>query len=263
MVVYPGRATTLVGSNDAEPPSTRRFDPMVDLTAPCWAGIDVGGRRKGFHVALIREAAGRLVVLERPRRCLSPQDVLEAFGAGRPGLVGIDCPRQLADAASRFDGERRLAREVCRLRYTPTLEALERQRLTAAPTYYEWIEHGLELYATLASAGLGTIEAFPTASWTRWAGARNGESRAVWSARALRRLRLLGVARDLDQDERDAIGAAVTAWAHDHGDTEAFGDIIVPLPSRGGPERRADAPVMAPHPPTFGGRRGTRRPPLP
>src|SRR5262249_48576100 len=140
------------------------------------------------------------------------------------------------------EGERRLAREVCRLRYTPTRAALDRQHETSAPTYYEWIEHGLELYAALEKAALSAIEAFPTASWTRWAGVRAGESRAVWSARALRRLRVLRVARDLDQDERDAVGAAVTAWAHDAGLTEAFGDIIVPAgawravgPARGSP----------------------------
>ncbi len=32
-----------------------------------------------------------------------------------------------------------------------------------------------------------------------------------------------------DQDARDAIGAAVTARLYDHGETERFGDIVVPL----------------------------------
>lgn len=128
----------------------------------------------------------------------------------------------------RFNGERQLARDVCRLRYTPTLAALERQRIGSAPTYYEWIEHGLELYAALDDAGLAAIEAFPTAGWTRWAGPRNGAPRGVWSAAALRRLPVRGVPRTLDQDERDAIGAAFMARECDAGRCEHYGDIVVP-----------------------------------
>jgi hypothetical protein len=56
---------------------------------------------------------------------------------------------------------------VCHLRYTP-----DRAGLTKNPRYYEWGEHGFELYATLAEAGLPAVECFPTASWTRWCGAR-------------------------------------------------------------------------------------------
>jgi hypothetical protein len=33
----------------------------------------------------------------------------------------------------------------------------------------------------------------------------------------------------LNQDERDAIAAALTARAHERGETERFGDIVVPL----------------------------------
>jgi predicted nuclease with RNAse H fold len=194
-----------------------------------WVGVDVGGRRKGFHVAVIVSARGRLAVVERPRRLLTPSAAATWIGVWRPRLVGVDAPRQLGDYPPRFRGERRLAREVCRLRYTPTREALERQKRGRAPKYYEWIEHGLELYEALGRAGLTAIEAFPTASWTRWCGPRHGQSRARWSARALRRLRVRGAPRVMGQDERDAIGAALTAWAHDAGETEPFGDIVVPL----------------------------------
>lgn len=200
---------------------------MRDRTPSLWAGVDVGGRRKGFHVALVdgrRLAAG-------PRQLLTPHEVARWLADASPRLVGVDAPKVLGDDQVRFESERRLAREVCRLRYTPTREALLRQRMTRAPKYYEWIEHGLELYAALAKAGLDAIEVFPTAAWTRWAGARNGVPRAQWSARALRGLRLRGVPAVLGQDGRDAIGAAMTAWACDRGHVERFGDIVVPMRS--------------------------------
>lgn len=196
--------------------------------AAVWAGIDVGGRRKGFHVAILREAGHGPELPERPRRLATPRDVVRWLGHWAPALVAVDSPRMLADDRRRFAGERRLAREVCRVRYTPTRAALRRQKLSRAPTYYEWIECGLEVYAALAAAGLRAIESFPTAAWTRWAGPRRGRPRARWSAQALRRLGLHGVPRRLGQDERDAIAAAATAREFEAGRCERFGTIVVP-----------------------------------
>jgi predicted nuclease with RNAse H fold len=200
-----------------------------------WAGVDVGGRRKGFHVALVD---GRRV-LAGPRQLPTPADVAAWLAEWKPCLVGVDAPRVLGDDAVRFESERRLAREVCHLRYTPTRAALEYQRTTRAPKYYEWIEHGLELYAALAAAGLDAVECFPTAAWTRWLGPRNGVPRALWSARALRGLRLTGVPDGLGQDGRDAIGAAMAAWALHAGCAERFGDIVVPISGTRAPVRGA------------------------
>jgi predicted nuclease with RNAse H fold len=190
------------------------------------------------------EGSRGLELVDRPRRILDPCEVAAQLRTSAPRLVGVDAPRRLGDHPSRFDGERTLAREVCRLRYTPTLAALERQRTTRAPRFYEWIEHGLELYEVLATVGLVAIEAFPTAGWTRWKGPRKDESRARWSKRALRALTIRKVPRTLSQDERDAIGAAMIAWAHDGGFTEMFGDIVVPLP--GLPHSRHAAAMNGP-----------------
>lgn len=35
----------------------------------------------------------------------------------------------------------------------------------------------------------------------------------------------------MNQDARDAIGAAITAKLHSVGQTESFGEIVVPLPA--------------------------------
>ena len=194
-----------------------------------WAGVDVGGRRKGFHAAVIDDTS----VVRGPERLLEPADVVAWLlrEARRPALVGVDSPCALAlEDGRRRDDERRVARAVCGIRYTPSPAALARQREKPgqAGRYYEWIEQGLALYDALARAGLTAIECFPTASWTCWHGPRRATGRTEWSGRALARLGLFAVPSGLGQDGRDAIGAAATARDHERGRTEAFGDIVVP-----------------------------------
>lgn len=174
-----------------------------------WAGVDVGGRRKGFHVAIVTR--DRVVALHR---CARPADVVRTLPPIR--AVAIDSPRELAPTGEAARPcERELARVVCGIRWTPA-------RIDSNH-YYEWIAHGFELYALLPDA----VECFPTASWTRWAGPRSG-SRAAWTGAALRRLGLSGLPARLGQDFRDAIAAAVTARLYEEGCTEQFGPIAVP-----------------------------------
>jgi predicted nuclease with RNAse H fold len=185
-----------------------------------WAGIDVGGRRKGFHVAAV-DASGRLA---GPVNLRSVGEVAAWVGVLGPEIVAVDSPVTTAPAGTTCrEGERRLARSVCGVRWTP-----EASKLDGNP-YYEWIVHGLELYAELRGAGHQVIEVFPTASWTRWAGRRQG-SRAAWSSAALERCGLSGLPRRLGQDGRDAIAAALTARLHAEGATECFEEIVVPTP---------------------------------
>ena len=186
-----------------------------------WAGVDVGGRRKGFHLAVVDGA--RLV--DGPVRVRSPREVIDRLRESRPRLVAVDSPRVPAPAGARSRPcEREFAAAgICGLRYTP-----DRRAIASSP-YYEWIAQGLALYRALDTAGLIAIECFPTASWTRWLGPRGTEPRAAWSRRALARLGLVGVPRRTSQDDRDAIGAALTARVHDAGRCEVYGDIVVPL----------------------------------
>ncbi|MGZ4246151.1 MAG: hypothetical protein ACXVSE_17825, partial [Solirubrobacteraceae bacterium] len=119
-------------------------------------------------------------------------------------------------------GERALRRRVCGIRWTPDDARVQ------GSDYYGWVRHGLALFAALADRGVPTIEVFPTASWTRWAGPRGAVSRAAWSRAALASLALQGVPARTNQDKRDAIAAAVTARLHTEGITETFGEIVVP-----------------------------------
>jgi len=175
------------------------------------AGVDVGGRRKGFHAAVIE----RRSLLAGPVPLRSVGAAIEWLLEYRPVLVAVDAPIELGPRAC----ERDLARTICGLYYTPA--AVE-------GPFYEWMRHGLELYAALRHAGLRAVECFPTATWTRLAGPRGSRRRAGWSAAALSRLPVRGVPSRIGQDGRDAIGAAYTAWLHVSGRTESFGSIVVP-----------------------------------
>jgi len=183
--------------------------------------VDVGGRRKGFHVAIVdSDGVNELVALK------TAHAVASWLAEQGPRLVTIDSPLTPApQGETSRAGELALMRAgICHIRFTP-----DRAGLSKNPRYYEWIDHGLELYAALARAGLAAIECFPTASWTRWMGSRGTARRAAGTHSALKRFSLTRVPARFNQDERDAIAAALTARAHQRGQTERFGDIVVPL----------------------------------
>jgi predicted nuclease with RNAse H fold len=182
-----------------------------------WAGVDVGGRRKGFHTAVVD--AGGLVA--GPIRVAAVEEVEGWLRRFRPKVVAVDSPRSPAPDGSRSrECERDLRRAVCGIRYTPS------EALLADNPYYAWILNGLELYAVLTRTGSTVIECFPTASFTRWAGVRGRETRARWSRSSLEAFGFPLVPHG--QDGRDALAAALTAQCFDEGSFEAFGDIVVP-----------------------------------
>jgi|SRR5438309_58859 len=181
-------------------------------------GIDVGGPRKGFDTALIDDR--RLLELDsRLRR----EAVVELVHRCRPAVVAIDSPRACAASGQRSrDCERLLARAICGIRWTPDRDRVE------VGSYYAWIREGLALFAVLSGSAAELIEVFATASWTRWEGRRGQIRRSPWSQRGLARLGLEALPRRTNQDQRDAIAAAVTARQHSRGETEMIGEIVVP-----------------------------------
>ena len=176
-----------------------------------FAGVDVGGSRKGFHLALIDD--------ERVRACARERTVAAAVALLRswgPQLAAVDAPVERGPRAC----ERELARAVCRLYYAPRHPRGD---------FYEWMRRGLALYAALRGSAISVIECFPTATWTRLGGPRGQLSRASWSRAVLESSGLRGVAPSSSQDERDAIGAALTARLAVAGRVQRFGQIVVPL----------------------------------
>lgn len=191
-----------------------------------FAGIDIGGRTKGFHAAVVEDKN----VIAEPQQLNAVDAVVSWLVPHEPRVVGLDSPRNCAPVGKKSrEGERALMKEVCGIRFTP-----EEAKLAGNP-YYEWIVCGRELYAALeAEQGRRAwqiIEVFPTASWTRWAGRKGSKSRARWTREKLDQFALGGLpARRLNQDDRDAIAAALTAQQYERGETEEFGEILVPLP---------------------------------
>jgi predicted nuclease with RNAse H fold len=183
-----------------------------------WAGVDVGGKRKGFDVAVIDDR--QVLAL---RNHLTRQQVVDLVLENRPAVTGIDGPCRCApDGQTARDCELQLARSVCGIRWTPDT------RRVHASAYYAWILEGLALFDALAAHGAVAIEVFPTASWTRWHGSRAPWTRAAWSGAGLAALGLGNVPARTNQDQRDAIAAAVTARQHSLGLTETIGEIVVP-----------------------------------
>jgi predicted nuclease with RNAse H fold len=183
-----------------------------------WTGVDVGGKRKGFDVAVID---GRRVLALQSR--LTCRQVVDIVMEQRPEVVGIDGPRCCApERQNARDSELQLAKLICGIRWTPD----ERRVRTSA--YYAWVLEGLALFHALASRGVEAIEVFPTASWTRWHGERGPRTRADWTRQGLAALGLQGVPARTNQDQRDAIAAAMTARQHSVALTETIGDIVVP-----------------------------------
>jgi predicted nuclease with RNAse H fold len=181
-------------------------------------GVDVGGRRKGFDAALLDDR--EVVALTRG---LDREAVVELVSMHQPALIAVDGPRSCApEGHSTRECERELKTSICGIRWTP-----DRKRVDAEP-YFAWVLEGLALYHTLAAADVPIIEVFPTASWTRWHGPRGALTRAAWTRDGLARLCLTGVPARTNQDQRDAIAAAMTAQQHTRGLTQEIGEIVVP-----------------------------------
>lgn len=186
-----------------------------------WMGVDVGGARKRFDVAVIDDQ--RLIDV---RRRQSVDDVIGSVVSAKPAVVAVDSPRTGAPPGmTHRPEEKKLRAAVCGIRWTPPTAQL------SGNPYYEWIVQGLRLYQALRGHEVEVIECFPTASWTRWHGARNGRRRSAWTRDALAARDLQDVPPRTSQDMRDAIAAALTARDYALGRYEAFGDIVVPRPS--------------------------------
>lgn len=187
-------------------------------------GIDVGGPRKGLHLAAVNCSGVRGL-----EGNISVERAAQLVAELAPEVVGIDSPLTAAPVgeSSRAD-EREFARAgICGIRYTPDEATIRRPHRS---DYYGWIVHGWELRDALAQAFEGfVVEVFPTAAWTQWVGPRGERTRARWTREALARLDLAGVPPHTNQDERDAIAAALTARQHAAEETIGFGEIVVPV----------------------------------
>jgi predicted nuclease with RNAse H fold len=154
---------------------------------------------------------------------LTCQQVVDLVLENRPAVVAIDSPRECApDGQTARDCELQIAKSICGIRWTPDTGHVR------ANTYYAWIVEGQALFGALTACGVEVIEVFPTASWTRWHGTKGSRTRAAWTRQGLAALGLAGVPARTNQDQRDALAAAMTARQHSLALTETMGEIVVP-----------------------------------
>lgn len=188
-----------------------------------YVGVDVGGVRKGFDVAVLDDADR--VTLHRSRDV----DDVVALATGA-SLVGVDAPAAWAPDGQRSRPDERAfaAAGICGIRFTPD-EATARAR---TDTHLGWVWQGLALYEALARAGVATVEVFPTAAWSQWLGPRGDRTRLAWARHGLRRLRLDGLRDDAgtapSQDAMDAVAAALVTRQAAGDAVERFGALAVP-----------------------------------
>ena len=187
-----------------------------------WAGVDVGGKRKGFHLAVID--GSRVTELEHYP---DAQTLANHLIKLKPQAIGIDSPQEWAPSGQKSRPAERefAAKKICGIRYTPSLTTAQ-----AHPgTYYEWIANGMELWNRLRdSSSLKVVEVFPTASWSIWHGPRGKRTRPAWSQKALENLPISLPATRWNQDFRDAVASALTAKT---ASTTASGNIALPKQS--------------------------------
>ena len=173
-----------------------------------------------FRVRAVR-AWGRVLALQSH---LTRVQVVDLAMKHRPAVIAIDSPCCCApEGRTARDGELQLARSICGIRWTPDAKHVHES------AYYAWILEGLALFQALAAHDVEVIEVFPTASWTRWHGKRTPRTRAVWTRHGLAALGLGSVPARTNQDQRDAIAAAMTARQHSLDLTETMGGIVVPI----------------------------------
>ena len=196
----------------------------AELDPECWAGVDVGGERKGFHVAILQGAR----VTVAPEAKLDVTEVVRFLSSFKPAVVAVDAPMTHAehDETSRRCEREFLKAGICHLYWTPSRAEIDRN------PFYGWMRQGFALYRELVAEGLDVIECFPTASWTVWYRRRGTSRHSVWSRAALDRIRsahsLEGIPARLGQDGRDAIGAALTARSYTLGEFQSFDTLVVP-----------------------------------
>src|SRR5262245_32065702 len=145
----------------------------MSASSAVWCGVDVGGHRKGFHLAAVDATA----LLDASRTGLDVAGAVEWISRFSPTATAVDSPICAAPTGrSSRAGERRMRHEVgCNIRPTPALEVL----LARPDELYGWIANGFQLYEALEQVEIMAFECFPTASWTRWAGRRGRQTRAA------------------------------------------------------------------------------------
>lgn len=116
---------------------------MLKNAEPIVAGIDVGGARKGFHVAILQGKVVRASIKEG-----DPQRILQCLRDEKVTAVGIDSPCKWALPGNKSRlAERQMRKERIWSFSTPNKSKVEAH----TKWFYEWMKNGWCLYEVLAA----------------------------------------------------------------------------------------------------------------
>ena len=204
------------------------FDPMAATAlpdSPVFVGIDVGGVRKGYHLAVL--TPDHIVSNES---LLHVEAVVNRCRELAPTAIGVDAPcGWSADGRSR-EAERALAQRSIRAYATP------RRDLANLDGFHAWMRQGEALFAALqshfplwshaAKAPIGSFcfETFPHAVTCALHGRIvRGKDKAI-DRPALLAAAGITLSPTASQDDVDAALCALTAQKAAAGDFETYGN---------------------------------------
>ena len=206
---------------------------MIDSQSITVAGIDVGGKGKGFHAVVMRNG------ILTARAIAGAQEAADWCVAEGAQAVAVDAPMGWSTTGRSRQAERELRWEGSIIQCFRTPDAAT----GSGNPFYGWVANGMELYDCLAPhfarydgtsrAGRVVFETFPQAV----ACALSGRVVSARTKRATRRGLLQGLgfdqARLKNIDEVDAALCALTALRFVEGRTMQFGNaaegfIVVP-----------------------------------
>jgi predicted nuclease with RNAse H fold len=103
-------------------------------------GIDVGGKRKGFHAVALRNG-----VFEKPIRSANPAEIIEWCRKRDADVIAVDAPCGWSQSGSSRAAERELVAKGIRCFATPTRIHAQNHK----KGFYGWVFNGEELYRLL------------------------------------------------------------------------------------------------------------------
>ena len=193
------------------PQSPRPFKPIMAKVI----GIDVGGKRKGFHAVLLSSQSIQAVF-----KHTDPVQLVTWSLSHQPVAIAIDAPCGWSNSGGSRESERSLAHQGKRIPCfcTPTRARAAQSR------FYDWVFNGEQLYQAFNRQSISPIETYP-----------HGVSEIILQqsplpakkqARRQAALAKMGLLNPCltSVDLRDAALAALTADAFREYQTHAFGN---------------------------------------
>lgn len=192
----------------------------------CVLGVDLAGvPHRPTGVCILKGLRGETLI------CYSDEEILQCAEEEKPELVAIDAPLSLPPG-------RKSINERNGFHFRPCDEELRRRRIPFFPITLGPMriltERGIRLKKVLERKGFRTVEIYPGGAQDVW-GIPRAKNNLEALRKALRRLGLKGLKKDMTSHELDAATGALVGFFFLQDKAEIYGDfssgaIIMPLP---------------------------------